>query len=529
MHYCRNFRVGVSMIRISGSIPKLILSLILLSAASVFAQQNTECTRVTILQVNDVYQFTPVDDGARGGLGRILTLKKQIEKESPNTVLMMAGDTISPSVESTTYRGKQMIDAWNLIGLDYATFGNHEFDFGPEVLVERIKESRFTWLAANVIDRNTSKIFGGAQPYVIREFDGVKVGIFGLVLPETRITSRPGPNVDFLNPCETAKMTVEQIREEGAKTVIALTHLSMREDKEVARCAGIDVIIGGHEHTLLQSSSGGVPIFKVTSDAREMARIDLNIEKASGTVTSIDWEIIPVDSRISEDPEIAQLKLKYASILKELAVPVGRTSVTLDARSAPNRQHETNIGNFIADSFRRALKADVALMNGGSIRADATINPGRLTRRDVLGLLPFKNKLVKLEVSGATLLAALEHGVARSAEDAEPGRFPQVSGIKFSFDASRPPGSRVADVSINGQPLEKSSTYTLATTTFLALDGGDGYSMFQNARLLISAAQGPIDSDVLQRAIGAVKSIAPRVEGRIKRLDMPASQGFNCN
>src|SRR5215510_9793119 len=261
---------------------KLFLGLVLISCFAICAtaQQNTEClTRVTLLQINDVYQFAPVDQGTRGGLGRLLTLRKQLQAQNPNTLLLLSGDTISPSVESITYKGAQMIDAWNAVGLDYATFGNHEFDFGPDVLKQRIQESRFGWVAANVIDSKTGKPFGGAEPYVIREFGKVKIGIFGLVLPETRTTSRPGPDVEFRNPCETAKAMVAEIRSRGAKVVVALTHLSMREDKEVARCSGVDLIIGGHEHTLLQSSAGGAPIFKMTADAREMGRFDLNISK----------------------------------------------------------------------------------------------------------------------------------------------------------------------------------------------------------------------------------------------------------
>ena len=153
------------------------------------AQQNADCNiRVTLLQVNDVYQFTPVDQGTRGGIGRVLTLRKSIQSENPNTLFLLAGDTISPSVESITYKGSQMIEAWNLAGLDYATFGNHEFDFGPEVLKERIKESKFGWIAANVIEKSTGRTFAGAEPFVIREFGGVKIGIFGLVLPETKTT-----------------------------------------------------------------------------------------------------------------------------------------------------------------------------------------------------------------------------------------------------------------------------------------------------------------------------------------------------
>jgi 5'-nucleotidase len=507
----------------------LALALFLTAFFSIAAQEKPPCNiKVTLLQVNDVYQFSPVDRGTAGGLARVLTLTKSIRQENPNTLFMMAGDTISPSVESITYKGSQMIDAWNAAGLDYATFGNHEFDFGPDVLRERIKESKFGWIAANVIDTTTGKTFGDVPPYVIREFSGVKVGIFGLVLPDTKTTSRPGPNVEFRNACETAKQVVSELHGQGAKVVIALTHLSMREDKEVARCADVDVIIGGHEHTLLESLAGRAPIFKMTADARELGQIDLNISKETGKLESIDWKVIQVDSKIQEAPEFAAVYRKYANLLDELARQVGRSSVELDARSAQNRTRETNVGNLVADSFRKALAADVGLMNGGSIRADELIPAGRVTVRDVLSILPFKNKLVKIEVTGAMLRAALEHGVSRTAPGAEPGGFPQVSGIQFSFDASKSPGSRVLDVKVNGQPLNETRKYTLATSTFLALDGGDGYTMFKGAPVITPADRAPIDSDALKSVFVSGKAIAPKVEGRIKRLDTAQKASADC-
>ena len=148
--------------------------------------------------------------------------------------------------------------------------------------------------------------------------------------------------------------------------------------------------------------------------------------------------------------------------------------------------------------------------------------------RDLLSILPFKNKLIKIEVTGATLRAALEHGVSRSAEDAEPGRFPQVSGVQFTFDASRPVGSRVTEVTVNGVPLDDAKKYSLTTSTFVAVDGGDGYTMFKGARVLIPADQAPIDVDALKKAIGT-QPIAPKVEGRIKRLDVAQKASANCN
>lgn len=508
----------------------LALALIVAAFFSIASSQRTDCTvRVTLLQVNDVYQFMPVDQNKTGGLGRLMALNKKYKRENPNTLFLLAGDTISPSVESITYKGAQMIEAWNTIGLDYATFGNHEFDFGPDVLKQRIQESKFGWIAANVIETTTGKPFGGAEPYVIREFGGVKIGIFGLVLPETKITSRPGPNVEFRNSCDTAKQMVSELRGRGVKVIVALTHLSMREDKEVARCSDVDLIIGGHEHTLLESHAGSAPIFKMTADAREMGLINLNISKTTGELDSIDWEVVKVKAPLEEAPEFSVVKKKYATLLAQLGKLVGSTKVPLDARSAEGRTKETNVGNFITDAYRKALAADVALMNGGSIRADELMPAGPLTVRDVLSMLPFKNKIVKIEITGATLRAALEHGVSRSAEDAEPGGFPQVSGIRFSFDASKPPGSRIVEVTVNGLPLDETRKYTLVAPTFIALDGGDGYSMFKGATVIVPPDKAPLDSEVVERAIRSVRAIAPKVEGRIKRLDAVKKATPDCH
>jgi len=503
----------------------VVLTVALASVAAVIicspqAEAQRECpVRVTLLQVNDVYQFAPVDAGTRGGLARVLTLRREIMRESPHTLFLLAGDTISPSIESNTYKGKQMIEAWNASGLDYATFGNHEFDFGPDVLRERMRESGFKWLAANVIDKMTGKLFAGMPEFVVREFEGVKVGIFGLVLQETLQTSRPGPDVDILDPCTTAGRVVPKIHAAGAQVIVALTHLAMADDKKLARCSGVDVIIGGHEHTLLESMAGHAPIFKMTSDARELGRIDLNINRSTGKLESIDWQIIPVTDSIANDPAFAALDQKYGPLLKALEERVGRTDVQLDIKSADVRTRETNMADFIADTFRQATGADIGLVNGGSIRADTTIKPGVLTKRDILSILPFNNKVVKIEVTGAMIRAALEHGVATAVEEVQPGRFPQVSGLRYTFDTTRKPGSRVTSISINGQPINDRRMYTLATTNYVAIDAGDGYDMFRNAKMLIRPEQGPTESDLLQRAIASVPSIAPKTDGRIKRID----------
>ncbi|MCW5961067.1 MAG: bifunctional metallophosphatase/5'-nucleotidase [Pyrinomonadaceae bacterium] len=496
------------------------LVFVVLSAASAAFSQAP--IKVTILHVNDVYSFAPVDGGTRGGLARLLTLKQQAMKENPNTIFTLGGDTLSPSVETLTYKGAQMIDAWNAVGLDYSVFGNHEFDLKTPVLLERMKESKFRWLGANIIDTETKRIFADTPKYVIVEYPGgVKVGIIGLILPETKETSSMGENLMVADYCETAKKYVPEMRKEGANAIVGLTHLFMAQDKKLAQCADFDLILGGHEHTLLQSSSNGTPIFKMTADARELGKFDLNFDPKTRELISIDWQVIPVTDRIADSPDFAPVTAKYKDLLEKLAEPIGRTAVVLDAGSASNRTQETNVGNFIADAFRRSTGADIGFLNGGSIRADLTYNPGSITKRDVLSMLPFNNPVVKIEIGGKTLREVLEHGVARSAEDPEPGRFPQVSGLTYKYDLSKPAGSRIVEAKVGGMPIEDGKTYTLATSSFLVLNGGDGYTMFKDAKLLIKPENAKKDAEILEDAIKSSPemTISPKIEGRIVKVN----------
>jgi 5''-nucleotidase/2'',3''-cyclic phosphodiesterase and related esterases len=186
-----------------------------------------QTTRVTILHANDIYQFTPVDGGKRGGLARLMTLRKLAVEENPNVIFTLGGDTLSPSVETRTYRGAQMIDAWNAVGLDYSVLGNHEFDIRTDELRKRMKESKFTWLGANVVDSKTGRLFEDMPPYVIREFGNVKVGIVGFLLPETKETSSIDDSIQITDFCETTKKLVPEMRAKSAKAIIGLTHLTM--------------------------------------------------------------------------------------------------------------------------------------------------------------------------------------------------------------------------------------------------------------------------------------------------------------
>ncbi|XXF80063.1 bifunctional UDP-sugar hydrolase/5'-nucleotidase [Myxococcaceae bacterium GXIMD 01537] len=506
-------------------LPPLALAALLGSGCALLPHraEQEKTVRLTVLHLNDVYQFTPVERGRAGGLARAATLVKEARKESADTLLLFAGDTLSPSVESQVevkgeaLKGRQMMDAWNALGVDYGVLGNHEFDFGDEVLRERLRESDFPWLGTNVIDTRTGQPFEGTVGTVMREVGGIRVGLLGVLLPETKESSKVGPDTRIDDFCATAQREVPRLRAQGAQLVVALTHLDNAQDQQFARCAAVDLIIGGHDHARFEDRASGAPIFKVAADALELGRVTLDVGARTGKVHNVAWEVIPITDQVPEDETFASSLRHYDALMAELSRPVGTTEVLLDARNTATRTGETNLGSFIADTLREAAGADVALVNGGFIRADTLFTPGVLTRRDMLAILPFRDEVVVVDVSGATLRKALENGVSLSAEDARPGRFPQVSGLRFSFDASRPKGQRVLEVTVAGKPLREDAIYSLATLRFIA-GGKDGYSMLKGAPTRPALKDGRPPVEVLSTAVTTESPIAPEADGRIHRL-----------
>jgi len=475
---------------------------------------DADLLHVTLLQINDHYVLEPVDGGRRGGMARLATLVRDLKRENPNTIFALAGDTLSPSVESALMRGAQMVAALNAIGLDFATFGNHEFDFGPEVLRERMKESKFRWLSANVVDRRSGQAFGGASAEVLVTLGGVRVGLFGLTTAQAAQTSRPGPDVTFAQPVTAAKDVAARLRAQGASIVVAVTHVTMAEDKAIAAAADVDVILGGHEHEPLVAEEGKTLITKAGSDARYLVQVDVWLTR-EGRLVERSWRFREVSRRIAPDPAVEALVRDYARRLdRELDAVVGKSSVPLEARSATLRTEETNLGDFVADALRERLGTDVAVINGGAIRTNRTVPPGPLTRRDVLSLLPFTDMVVKLEMRGADLRAALEHGLTQT--DRVGGGFLQLSGARVVWDPRLAPGRRIVDVSVTGKPLADDAVYTVAVPGYL-VRGGDGYTVFAHAKTIVDAESGPQVSQVVIDAIAARAEIAPAVDGRIGR------------
>jgi 5'-nucleotidase len=486
------------------------------------ASTDLRIRQLRFLHITDVYQIMPVDlgggQGSRGGLARAATLINDVRKIYPDTPLVFSGDLLSPSVASRLFKGRQMIETFNALKVDLAVYGNHEFDFGPEVLASRVKESKFPWLGANVLDSQTKKVLFQGPSTAIKVIDGVKVGFFGVLLQDTKRISAPGDSVTFSDPFEAARESIKHLRRQGVAVIVALTHLNMRDDERLAALPGVDLVLGGHDHDVLQSVVGDVPIIKSGSDAKQIGRILMDFDPVKRKVKKVSWEFLPVVPRTAEDPEVKTVVDRFEGELnKSLSVPIAKTEVQLNA-TLDNREKETNLGNLMADVTRKAVGADIAILNGGTIRSESHYGPGELTRKMILQILPFENGLVKLELTGAQIKEALEHGLAKAPEKA--GGFLQVSGIRFVYDSRKNPKSRLVEVFAGDQPLVDTQKYSVGMTTYLA-KGGDSYGFFKGAKRLSTEDDGPMFSDQIIAELEKLKLISPKLEGRIKDLARP--------
>lgn len=488
--------------------PRRVFLALILALLLAVAPTTAQTAGLTILHFNDDYQLTAVDGGTAGGLDRLAAVVKQYRERERPTLLLFAGDLISPSVESSVFKGAQLIDGLNVLRVDAATFGNHEFDYGPDELVKRVAESRFPWVASNTFAAGL-RPFPGTRHFLILNAGGTAVGIIGLVTEETATSSSPGA-ITFGNPVAVARAVVPILRRGGAQVIIALTHLRVGEDQELLRqVPEIDLVIGGHEHDPLTATVGGRLIAKAGSDAKWLGVTRLSLDGSRRAT----HELITITDKTPFDPAMAALIKRYTDQLsKELDVIIGTTTVPLDARNTVVRAQESALGNYITDVMRAATQSDLAITNGGGIRTNALFPAGPIARKDVFGWLPFGNVVVKVAVPGAAVRAALENGVSQV--EAGGGRFPQVSGLRYSFNPTRPAGSRIVEVRVGDQPISDTTVYTVATNDFM-LRGGDGYSMFAAGQVLISPAGGPLMVTAMLEAIQRARTISPRVEGRI--------------
>ncbi|MDW7667853.1 MAG: 5'-nucleotidase C-terminal domain-containing protein [Bacillota bacterium] len=473
---------------------------------------------ITIVHTNDTH--ARVEAGGYDGMGfeRVATIVKQMEAANPNTLVLDAGDAFHGQTIAQLNEGESIIKIFNEIGYDAMTPGNHDFNYGKERLLELDEMAEFPIVAANVMYEDYSEFLPG---YTIKEVDGVKIGIFGISTPETKYKSHPKntEGLDIFDPVIASKFMVAKL-EDDVDVIVGLVHLGLDESSEhtsrlvAENVEGIDILVDGHSHSELTEGLmvGNTLIAQAGGYDNNVGIIDLVVK--NGMVASKTARLINKEEAADLDPDpaitaiIAEVQEINDLITEEFVVT---SDIDLEGERENVRTGETNLGNLITDAMVDFTGADVALTNGGGIRA--SIPAGDITVGDVITVLPFGNYVVTIDVTGAELVQALEHGLSSYPETL--GAFPHISGMNVVFDPSQEVGSRVVEVTVDGEELDPEAIYSLATNDFLGA-GGDDYTMFGDNE--ITALYPGLD-EILIDYIREYGTEGSPVEGRIQTVD----------
>ena len=510
----------------------------------------------TILHSNDTHDhlepttYTGKDAAGKdyraqyGGVARIKTALETLKRGAINPVVLDAGDVFTGTIYGMIYKGLADLAYMEAWGVQAQTIGNHEFDNGPTQLAEYIKNATFPVVSANIDASNEPALKDLLKKSTVLEVAGQKLGVIGVTTPDTPITSSPGDKVKFLDPLASVQAEVDRLRGEGISKIVLLSHLGYSKDLELAKkLKGVGVIVGGHSHTPLgQYEGNGLPSSEgkyptVVKDANGKNTLILQVWEwgkfygrmrvtLNGDGAAVTWkgEVTPVSETFKADTRLgATLRAFTVPIDAFRRTVVGEAKVKLNGERADVRKRETNLSNLIADANlwkTQKYNTTISLQNGGGVRA--SIPEGPINVGQIIDVQPFGNTLYVMDLSGAEIRAALENGVSQW--EAGAGRFLHVSGLKYTFDMAQKPGSRITDVQIGNtkdgfKPLEAGASFKVVTNNFIAA-GGDGFDVLKNAKGSKLDTYLP-DYQVMQEYIQAVKTVEPKVEGRITILNEP--------
>lgn len=476
-----------------------------------------------ILHMNDFHGYAepylpPGSDEPLGGIAFLAGEVRRLRSEK-DTLMLAAGDMIRGSGWSDPSRGRAVIELMNTMKFDAMVVGNHEFDFGQTELRQRIGKAEFPVLGANV------QGMPELRPYVLKDVDGIRVAIIGVVTEDVAVATHPRntAGLKFGPPADALRRYIKELK---GKTdiIIVLSHCGYAMDRFLAqKVKGIDVIVGGHSHTKLKKPVRvkRTIIVQAWEHAKALGVLDLTVR---------DGKIIRYKGHLEEiKPDAGRDDKTASKIVEEYREKgyeadeeaIGEATVDLETENV--RTRETNLGDLIADIMKQVSGADAAITNGGGIRA--SIRKGKILKKDIYSVLPFDSYIVAIRLSGRLIREALEHGV--SAVGQEEGRFPQVSGLAFTYSVSAPPGSRIREVFINCEVLDPDKDYIVATNDFMAA-GGDGYKTFSRAVTtsddeeaggkIVYNDSGSWLKDVVVDYIKKHREISPSAGGRIKEV-----------
>lgn len=439
-----------------------------------------------------------------GGIARVKTKiderRSKLEGHGDNVIVLDAGDQFQGSLFYSKYKGAAAVEFLNGIKPDAMAVGNHEFDDGPQKLSDFIDAAQFPIISGNTQVQTEPLLVGKIPAFVIVEKGGQKIGIVSVLATDTAETSSPGDNVSWVDTVEYLNSIVPTIEALGVNKIIAVTHVGLEEDKRIAKNVnGIDVIVGGHSHTLLSNTDEKaadkypvwrnnpngkkVPIVQAFAYSKYVGEIrivfddDGVLKDAYGNPHLLDSSVVP---NAQFATRVAELAAPIEDLKKQV---VGSSSGIIDGDRNSCRLKECQMGNLVADAMLDRVKAQgvtIAIQNGGGLRA--SIDAGETTMGEVLTVLPFQNALSTFELSGKDIVASLENGVSQTAE--VKGRFPQVSGLRYAWDESVEAGKgRIKQVQVmNGNDwadIDPDKVYKVVSIDFMRA-GGDGYKLFKN-------------------------------------------------
>jgi len=514
---------------------------------------------LTFLTINDVYRLDGVAEGRSGGLTRVRTLRKWIERDAPNAILLHAGDFLSPSLISREFKGASMIDVMNRLdgepdGFDsrmFVTFGNHEFDISKcsdanPPLNARVAESQFIWLAANLDFSQCAGMRGMLERKnvnrdgVVIEVDKIKLGLFGLGQTPDQVGEPAFPNNEKALPA--ARRSIASLRERGAEVIVALTHLSRAEDEELIKQLtgdGLDLVVGGHDHTnmVLLDGAGKVRGVKADSDARTAWRIDVQVP--SGGKPRVDAQLITLNEAIPPDPYLAKIAQGWSVRAERqicsargsakadcLAEPIGRTRAVIELEEEANRSKETGFGDWLADLVAETTGADVVLINSGILGLNEDLAPGtRLVLRHIVDIFRFNDVVAVASFPAKTVCEAIQHGFKIPGM----GAWPHIGGLDVEV-TRRAAGNQAAVKGFRRKPGVTCADETpvkVAAVPYI-LCSNDGYKFLPGSETCIAdlgtkarAEGGKLLGDIAEAAIRAAGNdgIKPVKDGRVQFID----------
>ncbi|WP_293448109.1 bifunctional metallophosphatase/5'-nucleotidase [Planktotalea sp.] len=492
---------------------------------------------LTILHTNDFHaRFEPIskyDSGCSaedngegkcfGGSARLVTALADARARTNNSILVDGGDQFQGTLFYTYYKGKLAAEMMNKMGYDAMTVGNHEFDDGPEVLRGFMDAVNFPVLMSNADVSGEELLVGKLAKSTVIERGGEKLGLIGLTPQDTDELASPGPNIIFTDPVNAVQGEVDKLTEMGVNKIIVLSHSGYVVDQAVAAgTTGVDVIVGGHSNSLLSNTNeradgpyptmvGTTAIVQAYAYGKFLGELNVSFNDA-GEITEAKGEPLVIDGSVAEDSATKARIAEAAAPLEEVRNKVvANAADAIEGDRAICRIQECQMGNLVADAMLARVMdqgVEIAIANSGGLRA--SIDAGDVTMGEVLTVLPFQNTLSTFRVSGEVLVAALENGVSQVEE--VKGRFPQVAGISFSFDASAKVGARVSDVMVGGAAIDAAKVYGVVSNNYVR-NGGDGYKMFRDAQDAYDF--GPDVADVLAEYLAAQGPYGPYLDGRI--------------